>query len=343
MPVRRIHPSRRPADNGALDDAVRRSILAEVATLYYVDRFNQEQIGRQIGRSVSTVSRLLAEAEATGVVEIRVRHPTPVAPELQTALMECFDLRLARVLRAPADDARQLLPHLGGLAARCVSTLLTDGVVIGVVGSATLYEVVRAVNTAPRRGIHVAQSLGSVGSRVPAIDGPLITRSLASRVGGTPHFLPAPLIVESEMIRDALAQDPQVAETLGWARRSDIALVGIGSLNPEFSTLHRAGYVDAAMMARIQATGAVCDVLVDFVDLYGRIHDVGLSRRVMGLRLADLQQVKTVIAVAGGLVKARAILGALRTGLIDVLVTDDGAARRVLELADEFPEPQGST
>jgi hypothetical protein len=40
-----------------------------------------------------------------------------------------------------------------------------------------------------------------------------------------------------------------------------------------------------------------------------------------------------VIAVAGGQFKARAILGALRLGVIDVLVTDDLTARAVLELA----------
>jgi len=43
---------------------VRETLLTEVATLYYVDRFTQQQIARQIGRSVATVSRLLSEAEA---------------------------------------------------------------------------------------------------------------------------------------------------------------------------------------------------------------------------------------------------------------------------------------
>ena len=37
------------------------------------------------------------------------------------------------------------------------------------------------------------------------------------------------------------------------------------------------------------------------------------------------------MAVAGGVNKAQAILGALRTGVVDELITDDVAARRVLE------------
>lgn len=40
------------------------------------------------------------------------------------------------------------------------------------------------------------------------------------------------------------------------------------------------------------------------------------------------------MAVAGGVNKSRAILGALRTGAVDVLITDDVVARKVLELAE---------
>lgn len=338
MPGRRVYSGQRPRTNGASEDEVRWLILVEVAMLYYEDGFNQEQIARQIGRSVSTVSRLLAEAEASDIVEIRVRQPTPVALDLQAALIKRFGLRLARVLRTSSDEPHLLLPHLGGLAARYLSTLLTDGAVIGVVGSASVYEVVRVVNPGFRRDIRVAQALGSVGSQLPAIDSPFVTRTLAERVGGTPSFLPAPMIVESEKIHDALVQDPQLRETLSLARRSDIALVGIGAADPRYSTVHRAGYVDIAMWERVRATGAVGDVLADFVDLYGRVQDVGIGRRVVGLRLADLRKIPTVIAVAGGIVKAPAIMGALRTGLIHVLVTDDETARRVLDLADTYPD-----
>lgn len=316
---------------------MRRAILAEVATLYYVDRLNQEQIARQVGRSVSTVSRLLAEAEAVGIVEVRVRHPTPVEPQLQTALAKRFGLRLARVLRTAPDEPHRLLPQLGDLAARYLTTILTDGAVISVGWGNSLYEVVRAVRLGPHREIQVTQSLGSLGSRLPAIDNHLITRLLAERVDGTPHFLPAPMIVESEAVRDALLQDPQLRETLALARRSDVALLGIGLAEPEHAGMFHAGYIDEPTLESVRATGVVGDISVEFFDLYGRIHDVEVSKRVVGMRLADLRGICPVIAVAGGPVKAPAILGALRTGLIHVLVTDDETARRVLELADIFP------
>ncbi len=331
---------RRSRGKRASDQEVRESILAEIATLYYVDRLSQEQIARQISRSVSTVSRLLNKAKESEIVEVRVRDPVPVVPELQTALVQRFGLRLARVLRTPPGGPQQLLPQLGNLAARYLTILLADNVVISVGWGRSLYEVIRAVNPGRHRGIRVAQALGSLGSRQPEIDNYLMTRLLAERVNGTPHFLPAPMIVESQHVRDTLATDSQLRETLDLGRRSDIALLGIGMADPEHSGVYRAGYIDSEALKRIQRSGAIGDIMVEFFDVYGRIHETEMSARVMGMRLADLRQVPSIVVVAGGIAKAPAILGALRTGVIHVLVTDDATARCILKAADASSEPR---
>ena len=98
--------------------------------------------------------------------------------------------------------------------------------------------------------------------------------------------------------------------------------------------MYRGGYVDSGILERIRANGAIGDVMAEFFDLSGNIQDTEINARVMGMRQAELRKVRTVIAVAGGVVKAPAILGAVRTGLIHVLVTDSATARRVIELDD---------
>ena len=57
-----------------------------------------------------------------------------------------------------------------------------------------------------------------------------------------------------------------------------------------------------------------------------------LHRRIVGIELDALRGIEQVIGVAGGEAKAEAILGALRGGRVNVLVTDDAAAQRVLDL-----------
>lgn len=331
----------RPRQSGRVNAETRQTIVAEVATLYWIDKLNQEQIARQIGRSVPTVSRLLAEAELTGIVEVRVRHPVAIEPGLQAELTDRFGLRVARVLADTTSDPARLLPQLGELAARYLTTVLGDGMCVSVGWGTTLYEVVQALRPTQYRDVHVAQALGSLGSKLPAIDNHLITRQLADRIGGTPHFLPAPMIVESELVRQALLQDPQVRETLEIGRRSDISLTGIGVADPDLAGMYRAGYIDEPTLDAIREAGAVGDILVDFLDSGGRRLNLPVTRRVIGLSLDDLAQMPMTVAVAGGTRKAAAILGALRAGLLHVLVTDEATARDVIRL-DEGDGVMGS-
>lgn len=310
----------------------RQAVLAEVATLYWIDKLTQEQIARQIGRSVPTVSRLLSEAEAAGIVEVRIRRPAAVEPALQAELVNRFNLRVARVLAASPDDPDRLLTRLGEVAARYLTSVLADDMSISVGWGTTLYEVVQALRPGYYRDIRVTQALGSLGSKLPTIDNHLIVRLLADRLGGTPHFLPAPMIVESELVRQSLLQDPQVRETLEIGRRSDISLAGIGVARPELAGMFRAGYIDGTTLESIQAMGAVGDIMVGFFDRQGQRLDVPVTRRVIGLSLDDLAAIPMTIGVAGGLRKSEAILGALRAGLLHVLITDAATAREVIRL-----------
>ena len=57
------------------------------------------------------------------------------------------------------------------------------------------------------------------------------------------------------------------------------------------------------------------------------------SNRTLAISIEELRAAGRVIGVAAGAPKAAPILGALRTGLIDVLVTDRPTAEAVVRLA----------
>jgi lsr operon transcriptional repressor len=62
------------------------------------------------------------------------------------------------------------------------------------------------------------------------------------------------------------------------------------------------------------------------------VADLPIHDRRIGLELSDLKCIPKVIGVAGGLHKVQAILGALHGGFLDVLVTNELAAIRLLDL-----------
>jgi len=310
----------------------RTELLAQVASLYYEDDLTQAEVARRIGISRSTISRLLHEARDAGVVEITIHYPWKTAPEIEHDLTTCLHLRQARVLVGRGRPYEEILRGLGVLAARYIENILVEGTILGISWGTAVYSTVRALRPDRRLPITVVQMIGAVGTGDPLIDGPDLARLLANVYGGEYRYLHAPLIVEDTHVREALLQEPRIHETLSLARRADVALVGIGSLVPEVSSLLRAGYLDQEALDQLRAQGAVGDVCARHYDAQGHVLDIELNHRIVGIELERLHSIEQVIGVAGGEAKAEAILGALRGGHVNVLVTDDAAARKVLAL-----------
>ena len=157
----------------------------------------------------------------------------------------------------------------------------------------------------------------------------------AARVLRAQHFyINAPLVVSTAQVATALRADHSIAEVLELAGHSDVILLGIGTTETESSTTYHAGYVSQAELNELQAAGSVGAFCQFYFDLQGRRTPLPrLEACTIGISWEDLQHSGTVLAVAGGRPKAQAILGALRTGIPDILVTDDAAAERVLALA----------
>jgi DNA-binding transcriptional regulator LsrR (DeoR family) len=65
-----------------------------------------------------------------------------------------------------------------------------------------------------------------------------------------------------------------------------------------------------------------------------------LDDRVIGISLEELAKVDRVIGLAGGKSKTEAIAGALRTGVLSVLITDKFTAERLLEEPIEVQEQE---
>ena len=86
----------------------RHSEMYDVAVRYYIQNETMEAIARQLGRSRSSVSRLLAQARDTGLVRITLpEHPgTDSAPAKR--IRDQFDVRVHIVPVGDATPAARL-------------------------------------------------------------------------------------------------------------------------------------------------------------------------------------------------------------------------------------------
>lgn len=308
-------------------------LLTQVAIWYYEEGLNQAEIAQRIDKSRSMVSRLLDRAREVGLVEVRVRHPLRTDGELERQLCCAYNLAEAHVLAEPPDDYRLLLRRLGELGARRLQEMLHPGITIGLSWGSAVHAVVSAMPVTLVPNSTIVQLIGAVGHGDPMVDGLELGRWLAQKLGASFRFLSAPLLVQSEEIAQALRHERINQETLEIAAQAEVAIIGIGTPEPEYSSLLRAGYLSRADLEELIAAGVVGDIVAHQFDENGQLLDIPANRRAVSLDAGSIRRIPKVIAVSGSVSKARAIAAALRGGYCNCLITDAKAAQVVLSMA----------
>ncbi len=322
-------------------------LLTEVASLYYEENYTQEQIAKIFGVSRSGVSRLLTRSRELGLVDIHVHHPLRTSATLRDELMQQFDLQDAQVLQSTSPD-ESVLSHVGALAARYTDRRIQESQMvagkttrtIGISWGTSMFELLKALRPRRRLPLNVVQLMGSVDtSSTPDIDGPEIARRLAAAYGARCYYLHAPLLVADAIVHDGLLKEPSIRRSFQMAEQMNIALVGIGGARPNASGLFRAGYLGEDDLQVIRSQGAVGDICGCYFNIDGQLCATELLSRTIAVPFETLRQVPLVIAVAAGVEKTEAILGALRTGVVKALITDEPCAHAVLHQVNrEFVE-----
>ncbi len=304
--------------------------LARIAWLYYQQHLTQAQIGARLGLSRVTVNRLLKEARASGIVEVRIRAGGAHLP-LAAALLQRYPLQDAWI-SPPAVDGEALYQALAQIAAQVLQQRLQDGMTVGIgVGRTLSYLPDTFQPEAPLR-CRFTSLTGGLYVQPPALPHNFdILNRLAAATGGEAHYLPLPGYVSAPATRASLLADPLVQASLQPARSADLALFSIGAADYT-ALLHQSGILSDADLAELSQTRAVGDVLGRFFDESGEEVPAQVHQRLIGLTLAELRRIPLKILVAGGENKRRALRAALRSRLADVLVTDPHSAEWLVDL-----------
>lgn len=309
--------------------------MLQAARLYYEDNRTQAQIARALKTSRPTVSRLLQQARQEGIVQIKIVDPNSTHSALEEQLLAAFPLVEAIVVSVESEAVDVTRHRIGQAAARYLERTLQNGDRVGIGWGRTLSEVVNALE--PRRPvrIQVIPLIGGLGQIAPAFQVHELARTMAEAFGATWQNFYVPALVESDRIAASLLRSADVRQVAAQWQSLDVAVVGIGNVDLETDLqMLFVDYLTPETQARLRQACAVGDICVRFFDAQGK-PCANVIRGVVGIELKQLKRARRRIGVAGGAAKAEALLGALRGRYINVLITDESAARRVLELHQE--------
>jgi lsr operon transcriptional repressor len=313
-------------------------LLLRVAWFYYKDELTQDEIARRLSVSRASVGRMLDRARKVGLVSINLNADHLNAFEVSRQLRRTFHLAEALVIpdhETELGDRHGLNARLGRGGAQFMSTHLRPGGTLGVGWGETVSRVIASTNFGAVGPIRMISLTGGVDAYLPAF--------LSSKEGAaegemtSATVIPTPIVASTPELAAALKAEPAIQQVLKQACGVDQAIVGVGTPTAD-ATIVQMGYLEAEDVRALRDHAVVGDILGQFFDASGRVVKLPIHDRRIGIELTDLAQIPKVVGVAGGLHKVDAILGALRGGFLDVLVTNELAALRLLDLEQQAAE-----
>ncbi|MGJ7095982.1 sugar-binding transcriptional regulator [Vibrio hannami] len=311
-------------------------LLTEISVAYYQDGATQEEISKKFAISRAKVGRMLKQARDEGIVEITVKYHPVFSAKIEQRLIERFGVKRALIaLDQPNEELQR--SQVSGLVSNYLSSTLKDGMVVTVGQGRNVSSVAHYVGVIPPRDCKFVCGIGGIHPRGGMFNADHICRQLAKKYGGTSETLYAPAYAENREQKEVFMQNTTVKQTLDLARKADMALVGIGDMS-ENSYMVDLGWFtpDEVVQSRLHQ-GVVGDFAgYDFFDIKGQTANTVMSDRVIGLSIEEFRPISEVIAIAAENSKPLALLGALRTGVIDVLATSVSNALTVLNLDEQM-------
>jgi DNA-binding transcriptional regulator LsrR (DeoR family) len=309
-------------------------LMTRVASQYYLEGMTQEAVARSLGLSRPTVGRLLDRARTTGIVEITVHVHPDIGLQVESALVAEFGLDQVLLVSDQNDEAGQRA-SVARAAAGLLRRQLSEGDVVALGMGRNVGAVSDFIGTPLPRTATFVSAIGGSPLVDTGVNPNEICRRLAEAFAGSAEVLYAPAYAETPAVRDAFINHDDVRDVLERARAATVALIGIGNARDD-SAVVRMGCFSVSEMRRLRERGAVGDILGSFFDADGHAVADGIGDRVVAIGQADLERIKCVVAICSERDKRDAILGALRSGMVNVLVTNLSTARAVLDLQGAY-------
>lgn len=303
---------------------------ARAAWLSYVGGRTQDEIAAQLGVSRPGVQRLLALARQEGLVKVHIDHPISNCMTLSQAIRDHFNLEFCDVVPAEPEADYSSAHYIAVAGCDRITRYLerTDPLTLSLGSGRTVRATVEAVSRMDRPQHRFVSLVGNVARDGSSnrYDG---VTALADKTASERFLLPAPVVAGSVEERNALLSQRLFRAIAEVAKDAEAAFIGVGRIDRQ-ATLFQDHFINEAELDELLTNRAVGELLGWPMNQAGEVIDCSITRRITSLPLESFDN-QLLVAMAGGREKGPAILAALRGGWLKGLITDEAAARHVVE------------
>ncbi len=313
-----------------MNDLETERLINQILFMYYLDGQNQAEIGQALGLSLAKVNRLLKQARNNGWIEFNIHTPSQHLFDLERTVQKVTGVKNAIIVPRYSDYPDAILASIGKAAAGYLVQQIRDGDVVCNGGGRGVAAMVQALETENTFDVRVVPAMGGVQGRFNT-DVNNLAGVLAKRLGGKALQLYAPAFTDTEDERDAVNNLRHVKEVLDFARNAQIAVVGVGTLNPTDSSIWQFTSLPADELQRVfHLELGAGEILARIFNQDGEVCAEQYSNHVIGIDLEDFRSIPLTIGIAVLDHKGPAVAAALKGNYLKTIIMDDVTAKEVL-------------
>ena len=295
--------------------------MEEIAVLYYKKNYTQQEIANLMNLSRQTVSKLLNEAIEKNVVEIKIHNSEADCGEMEKKLCEIFKIKQAVVCGVDStnDSIRQLMT--ARKTKEYLLPIIKNGnQKIAISWGRTVQSVIAEFSEELTSDNIVFPLFGATDTEQPYYLSNEFARSFADRINATVKYAWFPYKPDNEDDCNLFRKTSYYKNIQEMWNNIDIAIVGIGNKETleYFSKIFNSNH----------ANSVVGDISTHFFSLDGEI--MNLYNNTLCASVDNLKKARQVVAIACGDSKEEAIIGALKTQIVDTFITDEYTAKKIL-------------
>lgn len=237
---------------------------------------------------------------------------------------------LREVIIVPGDSSTDPLAQddLGRAGAEYLRKILFPGCILAVTGGSTLAGVANMMREGLENAadIFIVPARGGLGENVETQAGNIAAK-IAQTIGAQYRLLHIPDNLE-QSTAEALKRDIHISEVIRTMKSANILMHGIG---PALEMADRRNLLTQEKEV-LHLHDARAEALRYYFDQWGKII---FEIPGIGIECEDVHHIDTIVAVAGGSNKAAAIEAVLNSGKEHILITDEGAAQKIIYGKDD--------
>ncbi|MBN2259785.1 MAG: sugar-binding transcriptional regulator [Clostridiales bacterium] len=244
---------------------------------------------------------------------------------LKKIIIEELGIKDIVIVDSHVDDFKATLSYMGLEGAKLLNKNLKNGDIVGLTGGTSVYNVVNNFYLKSKKyeGITLVPARGGLG-RSAKYQANTLVENLAKKLHVNYMPLYTPDFLSLEVIKH-LKEDPDIRKTMDIIQNINLLVFGIGKAD----VMAKRRNLSNLQYNEIMAAGAVSEAFGYYFNGEGEIvHEIS----TIGISLDNFKALERLIAIAGGVDKAKAIVSISKINKNLVLVTDYDCAKEIIKI-----------